>query len=103
MPIAVRVGALRGRSLTWCSRWSRRIQRSMNGHRAAPVKSRPSGRSPGMNTFQASVCPQHLYELHLDAQARSRLRGEAGDDRIDQVLRADADDDTAPVEGGEPF
>ncbi len=62
MPMAVRVAALRGRSLTWCSRVSPVIQRSRNGHSAAPVKMRPSGTSAGMNTFQANVWPQRFQD-----------------------------------------
>src|ERR1017187_4878022 len=34
----------------------------MNGHRAAPVNSAPSGRSPGMNTLKANVCPSTFHD-----------------------------------------
>ena len=61
IPIAVRVAALRGRSLTWCSRLSPVIHCSRKGHSAAPVKMRPSGTRAGMNTLNAIVYPAMFH------------------------------------------
>ena len=59
--MAVRVGAFRGRSLTWCSRLSPVIHCSMNGHSAAAVKIAPSGTRPGMKTLKLKVCPTTFH------------------------------------------
>src|SRR5690625_680639 len=59
-PNAVRVGALRGRCSTWCSRWSPVIQRSTNGHAPRSANITPGNIAPGKSMFQLHVCPKNV-------------------------------------------
>ena len=52
MPVAVRIGAFRGRSLMLWNDLSPVAHCSKNGQNAAPAKMMPSGSANGMSTLQ---------------------------------------------------
>src|SRR6266849_6935364 len=60
MPIPVRTGAFRGRSLMWWNDLSPVAHCSKNGQNAAPPRIRVSGNANGMSTLSESVCPRKL-------------------------------------------
>src|SRR5215467_2381598 len=60
MPMPVRTGAFRGRSLVWWYALSPVAHRSNHGQMAAPPKMMPRGSANGMSTLSDSVCPRKL-------------------------------------------
>ena len=60
MPMPVRTGAFRGRSLTWWYDLSPVAHCSNHGHSAAPPRMIVSGSANGMSTLSDSVCPRKL-------------------------------------------
>jgi len=60
MPMAVRTGAFRGRSLTWWYDLSPVAHCSNHGQNAAPPRIMVSGSANGMSTLSDSVCPRKL-------------------------------------------
>src|SRR3974390_2908867 len=61
MPVAVRMGAFLGRSLTLCHDLSPVAHRSKNGQNAAPPRITVSGTMNGMSTLSDSVCPRKFH------------------------------------------